>query len=230
MDYQQNIVIDLEFNPVTKGHAPRGVRSEVIEVGAVRLDRNGQVNDTFSALVRPTFEQKIFGYIVRLTRIQNSSLEDAPHFQDVFEDFRTRVGAETTCFITWGNSDERVFSSECGVLGIDVPENMRRWMDLQRVYTRMMKLSDNRRSHLALRRVAEWGCDDFNERDAHRALYDAEKTAELAAQLLDGSYRVQREKMRGVITSPESHAPLSSSLRSQFPELAAFREKLAASA
>ena len=49
-----SIVLDLEWNQAqTRDREAPGLTFEVIEIGAVRLDENGNQTDSFSCLIRP---------------------------------------------------------------------------------------------------------------------------------------------------------------------------------
>ena len=64
------VVFDLE----TTGLSP--FKDEIIEIGAVKVDKNGQIVDTFTTLVKPT--QPVSGFIQNLTGITNEMLKGAP--------------------------------------------------------------------------------------------------------------------------------------------------------
>ena len=64
------VVFDLE----TTGLSP--FRDEIIEIGAVRVDKDGKIIETFNTLVKPT--KPITKFIEDLTGISNEMLADAP--------------------------------------------------------------------------------------------------------------------------------------------------------
>lgn len=72
---------------------------------------------------------------------------------------------------------------------MDVPTNMHRWMDFQVVYPRVMVLDRSKKMSLA--DAAQWYGVFVDKRRAHRALYDAEITAELVIPVLTGEYKKQ---------------------------------------
>ena len=49
--FARQIVLDFEFAPVPKQRQRRGLRNEIIEVGAVKLDNRGNVMGEFSQFV-----------------------------------------------------------------------------------------------------------------------------------------------------------------------------------
>lgn len=67
------VILDLEWN----GTYSRRIKSfinEIIEFGAVKVDEQLHIIDTFEALVRPQVGKKISGKIRTLTSITNEDL------------------------------------------------------------------------------------------------------------------------------------------------------------
>ena len=64
------VVFDLE----TTGLSP--VKNEIIEIGAVKVNKEGQIVETFTTLVKPS--QPVSEFIQNLTGISNEMLKDAP--------------------------------------------------------------------------------------------------------------------------------------------------------
>lgn len=78
------VVFDLE----TTGLSP--YKDEIIEIGAVRVNKEGQIVDTFSTLVKPS--QPVSDFIQNLTGISNDMLVDAPSIYVVLPRFANFAG------------------------------------------------------------------------------------------------------------------------------------------
>lgn len=63
-----------------------------------------------------------------------------------------------------------------------------------------------------LEEAANWCGIPFEANRAHRALYDAQMTAELFRMMLAGDLAAQREAMSSQVKSPSDEKPLSSTL------------------
>lgn len=78
------IVLDLEWNqPLDAGGAirePFFFDSEIIEIGALKLNAQLEVVDEFKTFIRPAFYPVMNGDVVRLTKIRPQELEGAPDF------------------------------------------------------------------------------------------------------------------------------------------------------
>ena len=75
------IVFDLEWN---MGNAPKTfnyhgaeltLRGEIIQIGAVRVDENGDVLDTFEMTLRPRIFRKLHWRIAEVTGLSQGDLE-----------------------------------------------------------------------------------------------------------------------------------------------------------
>ena len=78
------VVFDLE----TTGLSP--FKDEIIEIGAVKVDKDGKIIETFTTLVKPT--QPVSEFIQNLTGISNEMLADAPSIYTVLPRFADFAG------------------------------------------------------------------------------------------------------------------------------------------
>lgn len=208
--YSYHVIIDLEMNPVHKKHkeARSAMHTEVIEIGAVKLDSSFQVVDRFSRLVKPQYSDFIFDKITRLTGISTKDVQNAAPFADALQELTEWIGQETTRIYSWSSSDLNQLDRECFYKGIPFPINMARWVDLQAVFPRMMCLPSSC-EQMSLRTAAIQNGVEFDTGAAHRAAYDAEKTAQLLVPLLDGSYRRSAQRNRSVLCTSVSRTGCS---------------------
>lgn len=198
--YDQNIVIDLEFTPVPDSCVSRGMRNEVIEIGAVRVTPQGKVLDEFRCLVRPQFAESINSHVRKLTGIRWADVESAPSFAEAFERLIAWIGGGRTRMVAWSKSDMRQIRHECAAKGLDVPECMSRWMDLQMVFPHLMDMRGHRQQ-MSLHRAIEWYGLELDSSCEHAALLDAEHTAELLCMLLNGEYLEHKRALMAAMPS-----------------------------
>lgn len=86
MPESQLVIFDLEFTDDSERTALTDV-AEIVEIGAVKVDRAMRVTDTFTTLVRPTKMERWSEQCQRLTGIQPEDLADAPPFAAVWKGF-----------------------------------------------------------------------------------------------------------------------------------------------
>ena len=85
-DIQNIIVFDLEWNQ--SGYNPNHrMPHEIIEIGACRVDRGGNVVSRFSELIRPRVYKRLDKHIKQVTGITEQELAQGRSFSDVFGDF-----------------------------------------------------------------------------------------------------------------------------------------------
>lgn len=78
------VVFDLE----TTGLSP--FKDEIIEIGAVKVNKEGQIVDTFTTLVKPA--RPVSDFIQNLTGISNEMLKDAPSIYVALPRFASFAG------------------------------------------------------------------------------------------------------------------------------------------
>ena len=196
--YDQQIVIDLEFNTVSHEAFLAGLSQEVIEIGAVRLDARGAAVDTFSTLVKPECADAITDKITSITGIRTGDVAGAPRFAEALASLAEWIGEGRTRIVAWSKSDRDQIKAECAFKGIEVPAQMRRWLDLQAVYPRIIGVGNFKR-RMSLRDAADWYGSGLDAGRAHRALYDAQVTAEMMSDLLTGDYRKLKAELEAAV-------------------------------
>ncbi|MFE5320041.1 exonuclease domain-containing protein [Paenibacillus sp. NPDC056579] len=93
------IVIDLEFN----GRKHYDIYPmEIIEIGAVKLDEQLEVVDTFQSYIKPNFY--INRFALQFCGISKETLQQSNSFSEVMEEFRAFCGEEYK-LLAWGGGD-----------------------------------------------------------------------------------------------------------------------------
>ncbi len=171
---QEYVVVDVE---TTGG---RAAHHRITEIGAVKVCR-GQVLEKFSTLINP--ERRIPGNITRLTGISDQMVANSPKFADVAQEFRDFVG--NAVFVAHNAQfDYGFIRQEYGRLGQDF-----RRPTLCTVVA-MRKFFPGLPSY-KLSGLTEYFRIPLPSH--HRALCDAEATAELL-KLVNGKRRKAQEK------------------------------------
>ena len=129
------IVLDLEWNQPMPGQEtitqPFRFDSEIIEIGALKLNNRFEEVSEFKSFVRPVFYPAMNGHVVQLTKIRPQELEKAPDFPAAYAAFRDWCG-EDCCLCTWGPDDLPVLMDNLLMHGLDatLPDGY----DLQRIF------------------------------------------------------------------------------------------------
>ncbi len=225
MGYKQNVVIDLEFTPITRRKRTGSLRQEIIEIGAIKIGHNGDAPETFSMPVRPTLTAGVSAMVQHMTGIGNEDLIGAKTLGEALHRLSEWIGEGPSRMVTWSDTDRRQIIAECLAKGISIglPN---RWLDLQRIYPRLM---GTRKRLVALDEAADWCGVEFDHHKAHRALYDAQVTAKLFSMAAAGECRIQRHVIDKTMHAPSNGSPCTMRMPDPNGALAALRASLLAS-
>lgn len=205
----QHIFVDFEMNQAPRKKNP-GVPSvllhEIVEIGAVKLDEEYRQVGKYSAYVRPTLFP-IGGPCTRITGITDETVAGAKALPEALEDFLGWIGEEPARIYAWSDSDKNQLYGECrekGIWGEKPPKPFRRWIDFQRIYTRLLGLS--RRNRISLKN-AIGGIEVNFAGSQHSAADDAENSAVLLTLLHDKEAFAQRTRITRELMNAASAPP-----------------------
>jgi len=184
------IVFDLEWNQSSYNPNHR-MPHEIIEIGACRVNRDYQVVDTFSRLIRPRLYKRLDKHIKKVTGMTEAELEAGGTFADVFSDFIAWCG-EDAQLVTWGRDDFPVLKRNAAFHQTPLPFEPP--IDAQLVFGGACLGSCYQQMNL---HAAMEHQNIEIDVPAHRAVYDAQCTAALLAAIdetvnaLDADRRAQ---------------------------------------
>lgn len=163
--------MDLEWNN-SYNKVKRCFVNEVLEIGAVMVDEELEVIDTFSVIIRSQLIKKLSGRVKNLTHISNEDMSSGVTFQRAVSDFSKWLGGRQCVFMSWGNSDIRVlvdnFSMFCGMNSIPF---LTQYVDLQKYCQEFIVEAGNQQIGL-VNAAVQMGID-VSKCSFHRALEDS---------------------------------------------------------
>lgn len=192
------------MNPIPRDfQAEREIcRNEIVEIGAVKLDRDYQLTGRYSEYVKPVYGP-ITPRITELTGITGQSVADALEFGPAMEAFADWIGPGHARIYSWSMSDPRQLWNESWLKEYPLPWQLnQRWMDFQAVYTRLLGLS----KPLSLKNAVGSANYQF-EGAEHRAVFDAENSASLLTLVKEGRLQEQADAVWAVL-HPEAGCSL----------------------
>lgn len=169
------IIIDFEFNGAFSKRHHRFF-NEIIEFGAVKLDEQLNIVDTFSELVTPQISKKLNSHVSQLTHIKMNELKESNNtFTHVLSKFKKFLGDGV--LMSWGNSDILVLMENCRYFfGNDEMPFLQAYCNLQTYCEDALDYHDRSRQ-MGLSTCAELLGIGFDDDHLHRALTDAELTS-----------------------------------------------------
>ena len=184
-NFARQIVLDFEFAPVPKQRQRRGLRNEIIEVGAVKLDYHGNVMGEFSQFVQTEFTEGVVFPVRELTGISAVDTAMADPLYVVIKRLSDWIGRYSAQIVCWSGADHRQLMTECQAKHMDLSAFPTDWADLQAFYTSIMDVGSH--GCISLSDAATWFGIEFDESTghAHSALADARVTAKLLKQMMD---------------------------------------------
>lgn len=179
------ITLDLEWNQayaekalaVQKRLACR-LRGEVIQIGAVKLDKNMALCGSYSIIVKPRWFRKLHKHVSALTGITQAQMDMGVSLPEAVVRFRKWCG-EDFAFLTWGPDDIPMLKDNLHAHG-EPFDWLNSAYDLQPIFNRQT-------DGIGKQRSLEYAMEAFGiepKLPAHDALNDAFFTA-LVAQKLD---------------------------------------------
>ena len=177
------IVLDLEFNGAYSKTRHRFV-NEIIEFGAVKLDEQLNIIDTFSALVTPQISKKLNTHVSALTHITLDELKESHNtFSHVMSKFRKFLDGGV--LMSWSNSDLLVLIENYNYFyGNERMSFLKYFVNLQKYCERALGYSD-RAHQMGLSTCAGLLGIEYEDSALHRAYNDAELTAQCFKALYD---------------------------------------------
>lgn len=178
MDY---IVLDLEWNQSYRGkeYTVEGLPFEIIQIGAVKLDRNKEVKGKWERIIKPVVYTKLHGKVSEMLGIDMKALESGQDFKSVAKEFLQWCGDDYK-FITWGGSDLTELQRNMKYFGVEnnFPFPFT-YYDLQKLYSKVYSDGKTRRSLKTA--IEELGFKE--DAEYHSAINDAIYTARIFANM-----------------------------------------------
>lgn len=177
------VILDLEWNGSYSTVLHRFV-NEIIEFGAVKVDDEFNITDTFSVLIKPQIGKKLCSKVKELTKITNEELkEKGIPFLDAVNRFTEFSG--DSILMTWGTSDIHALIENYSYFTGDFHlPFLKRYCNLQAYCEGCLDLH-NSSSQLGLSSCAELLGIEFSQEEQHRAFFDAELSLKCLKQLSD---------------------------------------------
>ena len=184
MDY---IVMDLEWNqnPYGKNNFHSDIPFEIIEIGAVRVDEDRNILDSFQQVIKPRVYKKLHYKIQEITHFTNEELSNGRDFRKVLRDFLEWCG-DDFIFCTWGSMDLTELQKNMKHYKLErILEFPLFYVDLQKMFSLRYDDGHSKRTLTSAVEFLEINQDG----EFHRALSDAYYTARVMQEMDFDKYK-----------------------------------------
>jgi len=177
------IVFDLEWNqcPFGKGQENKKLPFEIIEIGALKLNRNKQIVDKFHRTIRPMVYKRLHFRTKEIIGLDMQELKKGDFFYKAIKEFLLWSG-DSVGFATWGQMDLMELQRNMKYYGLmDLLPGPITFFDVQKLFSLQFEDGKSRKS-------LEYAIDFLQlekDRDFHRALADAYYTARVLETIGD---------------------------------------------
>ncbi len=196
-----HIIYDFEFNTafkidrhtkrLLKGDAHPECPQEIIEIGAVRLNRHLEVEDTFQLMIKPKLYHKMHPKIRQKTKITREELETGIPFGEAVQAFREWIRSDDPVMGSWGMDDHQELVRNCAFHQLET-QWFQRHLDIQKLCMNYLGMSKG--NQIGLKKAVEhFGIKLDNS--FHKALHDAIYTAHVYRAL----QQAQQEKAKDLL-------------------------------
>ncbi len=214
------VVLDLEWNqsrhPRETVRSPLYLSGEIIQIGAVRLNRRFRIEKELRLSVVPQYYKKVHRKVSQITGLDNEDLKKGIPFAEAYRKLMKFCGKDYA-FLTWGPDDLPMLRDNMVLHGID-PSSLADAFDLQVIFSHQIAKVEHRQFALS-QAIEMLGEAAF---EAHDALNDAHSTALICRHLNMEEGLAEYPMLAGDITS---HALEVKELTVVYPDkLAAIRE------
>ncbi|HPJ02230.1 MAG TPA: 3'-5' exonuclease [Candidatus Limiplasma sp.] len=180
------IVMDLEWNqPVSfQSSAYKQIGEkllfEIIQIGAVKLDKRFRIVDETDILISPTYYKRLHPYVRRMTKLSQEELAGKPAFSEAMTQFIQFCGKDAV-LCTWGADDVSVLkqNADCFSFEGELPKAY----NIQRYFAEVFKLGNSQKALKSA--MEELHIEEEENRAFHHALHDAYYTALVLQKLPD---------------------------------------------
>lgn len=194
------IVFDLEFNQALKSDKKNNINIqcpfEIIQLGAIKLDKNLKIISALNRLVKPEIYSELNPFIKNLTNINEEDLNRANSFKEVFQEFIefTEDGKSILC--VWGTTDIRELFRNIKYHLLDESLVPKEYIDIQKYASKYLNCPKG--TNISLHNAVElYGIPVKYE--FHNAINDAYYTAEVFGRIFNRKMKPKKYNMEDYI-------------------------------
>jgi len=155
--------------------------SEIIEIGAYKVDNYGEVLSAFQSFVKPIIHPILSSYCKHLTTIEQVQINKAPKFEVVIQKFQNWVDlyGEPYQLCAWGKFDQLLLQQDCHLHRLEA-DWLEDYIDVKKQYHNIRRLN---KVEGMMKTLVKEGFEF--EGTPHRAIDDAQNLLKIFIRHID---------------------------------------------
>ncbi len=185
------IILDLEFNQhyeFNEGESytlEEDCPFEIIQIGAVKLDKNFNMIDTFNHLIKPNIYKRMHPFVEKLTGITEEILENQKSFKTIYKLFTKFFNYKEDILCVWGSYDIKALYKNAQFYNLDTSKLPTKFINIQSTASAYL----NNSLAIGLQKAIEALKINIDS-SFHDALNDAKYTAKIFIKLKEQKFNV----------------------------------------
>lgn len=188
------IFLDLEFNQAYDFEKNKTIllipscRFEIIQIGAIKLDKNLNILNKINLYIRPNLYKEIHPYVKNITGLSEDFLKNKPCFKTAYLDFENFLGKTENIFCTWGNTDLKALYRNLAYYNMINSDFTLKYIDVQNLATNFLKYKKG--GCIGLKNAIEI-LEIPIKKDFHNALNDALYTLDIFKKIAPKDLKIK---------------------------------------
>jgi len=189
------IVLDLEFNQAFDFGNGKSKSSdekcpfEIIQIGAVRLDRDFKYEASLNILIQPTIYRRLHPYVARITGLNETILSGKQSFSGALEELHKFAGKKNVVYCVWGANDIKELRKNMDYYKLSDESTNINYIDVQKIASKHLNHLEGMGIGL---KNAVTALELEMNKPFHDALHDAEYTAKILQLLKKEPYKIMQ--------------------------------------
>lgn len=168
MEYKMFLDLEMSMHPYK---VDKSFIQEIIQVGYVLIDDNGNVVEEYDQTIQPTKFKKLSKRTTKFLEITQEDVDNGIPFQEFYEHFRHIIQTYNPAIIVWGRNDFLALKQAYKLNKLPTLRKKTRYVNLLKLHKNYFNLKNDLGLFNALRLY-----EDHEHEQSHNAFEDAKAT------------------------------------------------------
>ena len=165
LDYKMFLDLEMSMHPYK---VDKNFVQEIIQVGYVLVDKEGDIVDKYNQNVRPTIHKKITRRTIKFLGMTQEEVDLGIPFEEFYSHFKTTIAKYSPAIVVWGRNDFLALNTAYRINHLPSLDRRTRYINLLKVQKNYFNLKNDLGLFNALKLY-----ENFDEIQSHNAYEDA---------------------------------------------------------